>query len=48
MPLASGCHLQRPVLMVFSVQFATELTSAAAPRTVLHAASAIPAVTVPE
>jgi hypothetical protein len=31
---------QLPPLIVFSVQFATELTSRAAPRTVLHAASA--------
>jgi hypothetical protein len=31
---------QLPPLMAFSVQFATEFTSDAAPRTVLHAASA--------
>jgi hypothetical protein len=32
--------LQLPLLIVFWVQFATELTSCAAPRTVLHAATA--------
>jgi hypothetical protein len=37
--LSAVAYLQRPVLMVFSVQLATELTSAAAPRTVLHAAT---------
>ena len=31
---------QRPPCMVFCVQFAAEFTSAAAPRTVLHAATA--------
>jgi hypothetical protein len=31
-------YLQCPVLIVFSVQLATELTSSAAPLTVLHAA----------
>jgi hypothetical protein len=33
-------YLQLPELMVFCVQLATELTSCAAPRTVLHAATA--------
>jgi hypothetical protein len=33
-------YLQRPLLIVFWVQFAIEFTSAAAPRTVLHAAIA--------
>jgi hypothetical protein len=32
---------QRPPWIAFSVQFAAEFTSAAAPRTVLHAASAM-------
>jgi hypothetical protein len=32
-----SCYLQLPVLIAFSVQFAAELMSWAAPRTVLHA-----------
>jgi hypothetical protein len=46
-PFSLGAdYLQRPVLIVFSVQFATEFTSAAAPRTVLHAATVSPLTTV--
>jgi hypothetical protein len=40
-----GGYLHCPVLIVFSVQFATELTSLATPRTVLHAAMARHAAT---
>src|SRR5207244_1652761 len=36
--LRGGSYLQWPVLIVFWVQFATEFTSAAAPRTVLQPA----------
>jgi len=38
--LSTGAYLQVFPLIVFSVQFATEFTSRAAPRTVLHAAAA--------
>ena len=38
--LSAAAYLQWPVFIVFSVQLATEFTSAAAPRTVLHAATA--------
>jgi hypothetical protein len=38
--LSVAAYLQRPVLIVFSVQLAIEFTSAAAPRTVLQAATA--------
>jgi hypothetical protein len=44
---AAETYLQVPLFIVFSVQFATDCTSSAAPRTVLQAAIArhAPAIT---